>query len=150
MHPRLFLCLHQSVTLLMTLLCTSCGGNGGKASQPASSAATPAGQVIALTDSVCRGDTVRFGLMHSGEIAVKPLLLHNRTERPIVLTGTTQNCGCVSLEYDPQPIKADERRAARLIFDARGIASGWQFKSIDLHKAGEAQPTRIYVDVEVE
>ena len=144
---------HRASTLLLALLAAllcACGSRGGSRTAPATGA--PSGQIIALCDTMSApsgADTVRFGLMHSGEIAIKPLVLHNRTSHPLVLTGTTQHCGCVSLEYDPQPIQAGERRAVRLCFDARGL-TGWQFKSIDLHVAGMPQAVRLYVDVEVE
>lgn len=137
---------------LLTLLGTACGGRGSATAGAPAREEAPIGQTIVLTDSTARtsgGDTVRFGLMQSGEIAVKPLVLHNRTERPLLLTGTTQNCGCVSLEYDTRPIQAGERRAARLCFDARGL-TGWQFKAIDLHVAGMERTVRLYVDVDVE
>lgn len=147
-----FFWLYAISLSVLTAIVTACGGRGCATAEAPAQKDTPIGQTIVLTDSTARtsgGDTVRFGLMQSGEIAVKPLVLHNRTERPLLLTGTTQNCGCVSLEYDTRPIQAGERRAARLCFDARGL-TGWQFKAIDLHVAGMERTVRLYVDVDVE
>ncbi len=144
--------VYRLVTLIsVVLLGMACGRNRTSTTSPLAASA-PAGQKILLSDSMmCRGgaDTIRFGFMHSGEIAVKPLVLHNRTNEPLLLTGTTQHCDCVALEFDPQPLRPDEQRIVRLRFDARGL-TGWQFKTIDLHWAGKRHPLRLYVDVDVE
>lgn len=87
--------------------------------------------------------------MHTGEIAVLPLVFENKSPQPIVITGYDRTCGCTTLDYDSQPIKPNEQRAARLTFDARG-AHGWQLKLIKIRLAGAAEPHRIYVEAEVE
>ena len=61
----------------------------------------------------------------------------------------SKTSGCTTLDYDSQPIKPDEQRAARLTFDARG-AHGWQLKLIKIRLAGAAEPHRLYVEAEVE
>ena len=67
----------------------------------------PAGRIIALTDSVLRNggsDTIRFGHLGSGEIALSRLRIENRTEKPVVVTSYRTSCGCTSLEFDKQPV----------------------------------------------
>ena len=126
--------------------CASCGGR-----RPEKHAA-PSGQTIVFSDAILRSggtDTVRFGYMRSGEIAVKPLILHNASDRPAVVAECTQSCGCTTLEFDNQPILPGEKRAARMIFDARGL-TGWQFKLLEVRFAGGRKPLKIYVEAEVE
>lgn len=87
--------------------------------------------------------------MHSGEIAVLPLLLENKTQQPLVVTHYERTCGCTTLDYENQPIKVDGLLPARLTFDARGM-QGWQFKLLTIHLAGLSTPLRIYIEAEVE
>ena len=94
-------------------------------------------------------DTVRFGRMHSGEIAVLPLWLANETGRPIVPADFRTSCGCATLEYENLPIAPGQARKMMLTFDSRG-EWGWQFKRIDLPLAGTEQTLRIFVEAEVE
>lgn len=132
------------VTLL--LLCAACGGGGSR------SKSEHIGQNIVISDAIFRSggtDTVRFGSMRTGEIAVKPLVLHNTLEQPIVITECTHSCGCTTLEFQNQPFNPDEKRPAQLIFDARGL-SGWQFKLMEVRFAGCTKPLKIYIEAEVE
>lgn len=87
--------------------------------------------------------------MHTGEVAVLPLLLANESEQPLVLVRYDRTCGCTTLEYENQPIKASEVLPAKISFDARGM-EGWQFKVLTLHFAGRTEPFRLYVEAEVE
>ena len=87
--------------------------------------------------------------MHSGEIAVLPLVFENQSAQPLVILGYDRTCGCTTLEYENQPLKPNEQRAARLIFDARG-AHGWQLKLVKIRLAGVSEPHKLYIEAEVE
>lgn len=110
------------------------------------------GRIIRLTDRRIEtggSDTVRFGHLHSGEIAVMQLWLANETEHPIVLSDYRRNCGCTKLEFDNQPIHAGEAQLLSLTFDSRG-EWGWQFKTIDLLLSGMDQPFRLFIEADIE
>lgn len=131
------------------LLLTACTA---RTAQPASADSPATGRIIRVTADRLRAggaDTVRFGRLYSGEIARMPLWIANETDEPIVLTDTRASCGCTSLEFDGQPIRAGEARQAALTFDSRG-ERGWQFRLIDLLVAGAERPVRIFVEVDVE
>ncbi len=132
--------------LLLVLCCAACGGRRPRTES------IPSGQIIVISDAILRSggtDTVRFGYMRTGEVAVKPLVLHNASERPAVVTECTRSCGCTTLEFDDQPLMPDEKRPAQMTFDARGL-TGWQFKLLEVRFAGGGKPLRIYVEADVE
>lgn len=129
-------------------LLVACGGSPHKAA--ANYPAT--GSIIALSDTTLRvgsTDTVRFGRMHSGEIAVKQLRLRNDSSKPIVILTYRRSCGCTSLEYENQPIAPGQELPATLRFDSRG-EYGWQLRTLDIILAGAKNPLRIFVEAEVE
>lgn len=110
------------------------------------------GQIIAISDTIPDAggtDTVRFGRMRSGEIAVKPLLLHNRTQRPLAISAYARSCGCTTLEYENQPLMPGDKRPVSLTFDSRG-ERGWQLKTMEISFAGRQRPLKLYVEAEVE
>lgn len=115
-------------------------------------AASHKGPVFALTDSILRAggsDTVRFGRLRSGEIAVQRLRIENRTDRPVVIVTYKTSCGCSRLEFDNQPIVPGGAQYATLSFDSRG-EFGWQLKRLDVTLAGAARPLRIFVEAQIE
>ena len=98
------------------------------------------GRIIAVTDTILDTggtDTVRFGRMHSGEVAVLRLTRYDR------------NCGCTTLGYDAQPITPGDAQQVSLTFDARG-EWGWQLKTLDIAFAGGRKPLRLFIEAEVE
>ena len=110
------------------------------------------GPIIHVTDEMIESggsDTVRFGRLHSGEIALLSLWLANETEHPIVLSDYRRSCGCTTLEYVNQPIKPGEAQQVTLTFDTRG-ERGWQLKTLDITLAGARKPLRLFVEAEVE
>ena len=112
----------------------------------------PSGQKITINDQTLAeggSDTVRFGHMHAGEVAVLPLLFANESTQPIVILGYDRTCGCTTLEYENQPLKSGEQRAANLRFDSAG-SYGWQFKVVKIRLSGSREPHRLYVEAEVE
>lgn len=94
-------------------------------------------------------DTVRFGRLHSGEIAQLRLWLANETSGPVVIAKYGRSCGCTTLEYDNQPINAGDAQQVTLTFDARG-EWGWQLKTLDVSFAGARSPLRLFIEAEVE
>ena len=110
------------------------------------------GRIISLTDSILTTggtDTVRFGRLHSGEIAQLRLWLANETSGPVVIAKYGRSCGCTTLEYDNQPINAGDAQQVTLTFDARG-EWGWQLKTLDVSFAGARSPLRLFIEAEVE
>ena len=109
------------------------------------------GRIISLTDSILTTggtDTVRFGRLHSGEIAQLRLWLANETSGPVVIAKYGRSCGCTTLEYDNQPINAGDAQQVTLTFDARG-EWGWQLKTLDVSFAGARSPLRLFIEAEV-
>lgn len=110
------------------------------------------GRIIRLTDRTMEtggSDTVRFGHLRSGEIAVLQLWIANCTARPIVLADYRRSCGCTTLEFDNQPVRPGEAQSVSLAFDSRG-ERGWQLKTLDLLPAGARHPFRLFVEADVE
>ncbi len=100
------------------------------------------GRIIAVTDTILDTggtDTVRFGRMHSGEIAQLRLWLANETSGPVVIAKYGRSCGCTTLGYDTQPITPGDAQQVSLTFDAGG-EWGWQLKTLDITFAGARNP----------
>lgn len=119
--------------------------------KPTESGSAP-GQIVVVSDTISGTvgtDTVRFGRLHSGEIAVKELLLHNRTRRPLAIVSYARSCGCTTLTFDNQPLMPDEKRPVTMTFDSRG-QRGWQFKTVEVTFAGKQRPLKLYIEAEVE
>lgn len=116
---------------------------------------TPAarkGRIIAFTDEMLDAggtDTVRFGHMRSGEIAIMRLWLENRASRPVAIASYDRSCGCTSLEYDAQPLTPGDAGQITLTFDSRG-ERGWQLKTLDIRLGGAGKPLRLFVEADVE
>ncbi len=110
------------------------------------------GLIIHVTDEMIESggsDTVRFGRLHSGEIAVLSLWLANETEHPVVLSDYRRSCGCTMLEFTAQPIAPNRARRLPLTFDSRG-EWGWQLKTVDLLFGESKHPLRLFIEAEVE
>ncbi|MBO5350085.1 MAG: DUF1573 domain-containing protein [Alistipes sp.] len=138
--------MRSLVGLVILLLFVACG------SKPQPKEATPYGQKIILTDSIARlggADTIRFGRMHEGEIAEKPLQLVNKSATPIVIRQVERTCGCTTLEHENQPLMPGEKRQMMLRFDARG-EWGWQLKLLRLYLNEGSKPLRLYVEADIE
>lgn len=109
-------------------------------------------RIITCTDEkIASGipDTVRFGHLHSGEMALLQLQLTNQTSRPIVITSYNRSCGCTTLEYDSQPVMPNGTAPLTLYFNSRG-EWGWQLKTLDILLAGYSKPLRLFIEAEVE
>lgn len=110
------------------------------------------GRIIALTDSVLRNggsDTIRFGHLGSGEIALSRFRIENRTEKPVVVTSYRTSCGCTSLEFDKQPVPPGGTLPVEITFDSRG-EHGWQLKSVELLIAGAPRTFRLLVEADID
>ena len=109
------------------------------------------GRIITLTDKILDTggtDTVRFGRLHSGEIAQLRLWLANETSGPVVIAKYGRSCGCTTLEFDAQPIAPGDARQVTLTFDSRG-ERGWQLKALDITLAGGQRPLRLFVEADI-
>ena len=110
------------------------------------------GRIVTLTDTILDTggtDTVRFGRLHSGEVAVLRFWIANETARPVAITRYDRSCGCTTLGYEAQPITPGDAQRVSLTFDARG-ERGWQLKTLDIVFAGGQKPLRLFVEAEVE
>ena len=137
-----------SLAGVLLALLTACGG---RAPRPVESTAQK-GRIIAITDSTIRHggtDTVRFGHLGSGEIAVQRLRIENKTQKPVVILSVQRSCGCTSLDVDKQPLAPGETRKLEITFDSRG-EYGWQLKNLDLILAGAPKPLRLFVEADVD
>ena len=141
---------------LALALATSCGARAGRPNAaPKEAESGPAqrtGPKITLTDTLLDkggSDTVRFGRLHSGEIAEQRVWLVNDASRAVAVASYGRSCGCTTLEFDREPVAPGAARRLRLRFDSRG-EHGWQLKTVDLHLTGAAHPLRIFVEAEIE
>lgn len=110
------------------------------------------GRIIAVSDSVLMHgstDTLRFGRLGSGEIAVLRFQIENASAKPLVILSSQRSCGCISLDHDAQPIAPGQARTLEMTFDSRG-EYGWQLKRMDLILAGARKPLRIFVEADIE
>ena len=135
-----------SAAILLAAL-TACREQRRPAREPSPAAR---GRIIVLTDSLLHqggADTIRFGRMGSGEIAVMRFSLENRTPKPLVIVSTRRSCGCTSLDYDARPIAPGETRTLEMTFDSRG-EYGWQLKRMDI-LFGESGALRLFVEADL-
>ena len=65
-------------------------------------------------------DTIRFGRLGSGEIAVLRFWIENAAEQPAAITSYSRSCGCTSLTFSKEPIAPGEARQVEMTFDSRG------------------------------
>lgn len=93
-------------------------------------------------------DTIRFGRLGSGEIAVLRFWIENAAEQPAAITSYSRSRGCTSLTFSKEPIAPGEARQVEMTFDSRG-EYGWQLKTVDLQIAGAAKPLRLFVEADV-
>ncbi len=142
--------------IIGVLTAIACGSQFSKQSADVSQELSETSQVskriITCTDEkIVNGipDTVRFGHLHSGEVALLQLQLANQTAKPIVITSYNRSCGCTTLEYDNQPIMPNKTAPLTLYFDSRG-EWGWQLKTLDILLAGHSKPLRLFIEAEVE
>ena len=136
--------LRVCLLLLLAASLAACGARQVKTERK--------GRIITLTDKILDTggtDTVRFGRMHSGEVAVLRLWIENRASKPVAITRYDRNCGCTTLGYDAQPITPGDAQQVSLTFDARG-EWGWQLKTLDIAFAGGRKPLRLFIEAEVE
>ena len=86
--------LRVCLLLLLAAALAACGARQVKTERK--------GRIITLTDTILDTggtDTVRFGRLHSGEIAQLRLWLANETSGPVVIAKYGRSCGCTTLEF---------------------------------------------------
>lgn len=139
------------VRLFAAALCAALAGACGARSARTASTERK-GRIIPLTDSIAVSggtDTVRFGHLRPGEIAVQRLWIENASKHPVAIVSYARSCGCTSLEFDSQPLAPGESRQIAITFDSRG-ESGWQLKTLDIVLAGAERPLRLFVEADVD
>ena len=135
--------LRVCLLLLLAAALAACGARQVKTERK--------GRIITLTDTILDTggtDTVRFGRLGSGEIAVLRLWLANDASRPVAVASYRRSCGCTTLEFDAQPIAPGDARQVTLTFDSRG-ERGWQLKALDITLAGGQRPLRLFVEADI-
>ena len=135
--------LRVCLLLLLAASLAACGARQVKTERK--------GRIITLTDKILDmggTDTVRFGPLGSGEIAVLRLWLANDASRPMAVASYRRSCGCTTLEFDAQPIAPGDARQVTLTFDSRG-ERGWQLKALDITLAGGQRPLRLFVEADI-
>ena len=135
--------LRVCLLLLLAASLAACGARQVKTERK--------GRIITLTDKILDTggtDTVRFGRLGSGEIAVLRLWLANDASRPVAIASYRRSCGCTTLEFDAQPIAPGDARQVTLTFDSRG-ERGWQLKALDITLAGGQRPLRLFVEADI-
>ena len=135
--------LRVCLLLLLAASLAACGARQVKTERK--------GRIITLTDTILDTggtDTVRFGRLGSGEIAVLRLWLANDASRPVAVASYRRSCGCTTLEFDAQPIAPGDARQVTLTFDSRG-ERGWQLKALDITLAGGQRPLRLFVEADI-
>ena len=116
------------------------------------SAKRPIGRVLSITDSLLMSggsDTIRLGVMGSGEQLVFNYNLKNNSGSNLVILGHEVTCGCIRLEYDNKPVKSGEFIPMKVNFDSRGLYD-WQLKLFRLQLYGAKAPILVYVEAQVE
>ena len=109
-------------------------------------------QCVEFTDSLLTTgvtDTLHFGRMRSGEIAVKSIAVKNSTSEPLVILRHETTCHCATISYTKQPLLPGGENEIRIEFDSRG-AYGWQMKLANFYIAGAERPLRIFIEAEIE
>lgn len=108
--------------------------------------------VVHVSDSMLRAgvpDTLRLGRMREGEVVVKEFLLRNEDDKPFVITDFKTNCGCITFDFNRQPVKPGEDKTVALRFDSRGYYGNVVKKTTVLTSFSE-KPHTIYVEADVE
>ncbi len=141
----------RATLIAVAVMLASCAGRGGDKAATNTPAAH-SGQRIVLTDSLLTAggcDTLRFGRMHEGEIAVKQLWIENRCTKPVVMLGYDRTCGCTTIDFDTKPIREGEAQRISVTFDSRG-EWGWQMKRVDVKFSSGTHPFRLFVEADIE
>ena len=134
-----------TIPAVLAILLSACGGTKEKSG-------VTVGQVIEIDDAmVQRGgiDTVRFGRLNEGEIAVRSVTFRNTTDAPTVIVSHERSCGCIDVGYERRPIMPGEELKAEFSFDSRG-EDGWQMKLLTLRLGAAGVPLKIYIEAAVE
>ena len=106
---------------------------------------------IDITDEVLASgatDTLRFGKMQSGDVAVKTISLHNETNKPFVVVRHENSCGCATFKYGRKPVQPGEYVDIECTFDSHGT-HGWQMKLVKFYLSGAKSPTKVFIDADV-
>lgn len=140
--------LRPALALALLAALAGCGTSPRKKADDTA----PRGRIIEISDrTLAEGgtDTIRFGRLHSGEIAVMRFHLLNASSRPTAVVAGERSCGCTTLEAEARPIAPGQSRECSLTFDSRG-EYGWQLKLIDVTLAGGRKPLRLFIEADVE
>ncbi len=133
--------MFKHLALIATLALMGCG------SSPKSQKPRLSGQIISIDKA--HTDTVRFGVMGSGEVAVKHLRFVNNTGQSVVIANYDTTCGCTTLSYPSHPIAPGDTVGLNLEFNSQGLY-GWQLKQLTMQLSGYDKPLKVIVEAQVE
>lgn len=105
-------------------------------------------QNIDLADTQ-KCDTINFGVIKTGEVVSRRLVLSNGGASPVVITGTQTSCGCLRLDYPVGAIAAGEKVVAEMWFDSAGYTF-WMPRAFEVEGTMAKGPKKIIIVAEME
>lgn len=131
----------KSILLSLVLFMLSCGSSPSGKNQETTKQLSDSSKVMTfdMTDPPESNPigTRSMGRAKSGERLEDYFAVRNTTEKPMVILEAKTNCGCVTLDYTREPIKAGEQKVIKYVYDSRG-KTGMQFSQITIKTtAGE-------------
>ena len=138
------------ILFLLPALLASCSGGTPKAPKEVRAMRSGAqGRVILLRESEePQTDTVKLGMMRSGEVIRQDFTLRNGTPGGIVILSVTTTCGCTAVEFPKRPIAVDGEAPFRFEFDSRGF-TGYQLKLITIRTSNPKVTRSLIVTADV-
>ncbi len=106
-------------------------------------------QRVEMCDSVVgTSDTLRLGIVHSGENLIENIDIVNIGNAPVVVERTECGCACLRTEFDYAPVMPGQSRGMRILFDTYGL-SGQVVRRVDIYRAGCDVPYRVWIEAQV-
>lgn len=94
-------------------------------------------------------DTLYLGKVRDGEVIVRDIILKNTDDKPFAITNVASGCGCVTFEFNRQPIASGDEKTVVMRFDSSGYF-GEVVKKGSLLTSLSGRPYTIYVEATVE
>lgn len=87
-----------------------------------------------ISDSTTLGSVIgvaNIGDLRVGEVVETSIVILNSFEKPLIITGVKTTCGCVTVEYDKNPIMGGETKQFNIKYDSTN-RYGFQISNISL------------------
>lgn len=139
---------HAAVILLAVLLTGRCS----EKREPEAAQQPSCAHTLAVSDSLLTAgeiaDTLRLGVLHSGERISSRITLFNCGTAPLAISRIESGCACLQVDAGKSPLEARQSRPVQISLDTHGL-SGWMVRRADIHIAGVPCPVRIWIEAEV-